>query len=196
MCVGASVAGAQSATPDSAPKPFSITRSDPALDALIALDAKLKTVASGFGFADTPLWIRGQKGAEGYLVAVSIIDNVVYKVAPNGKVSVWLDKAGYSGEDFLHDGKLALIGRMDVILMGPGCVAIDGQGRTVGARGAGPRDQATGERWHAHGAGGQVRGQALQLAERCRHHRGRRHLFHRLGRGFARRDQWRPRGDA
>jgi gluconolactonase len=129
--LGVSVASAQSAAPDTAPKPFSITRADPALDALIAPDAKLKTVASGFGFADTPLWIRGQKGAEGYLVVVSIIDNVVYKVAPNGKVSVWLDKAGYSGEDFLHDGKLALIGRMHVILMGPGCVAVDGQGRTI-----------------------------------------------------------------
>lgn len=123
MCVGASVADAQGV--------FRITRADPALDALIAPDAKLKTVASGFGFADTPLWIRGQKGAEGFLVAVSIIDNVVYKVAANGKVSVFLDKAGYSGDDFLHDGKLATIGRMHVILMGPGCVAVDGQGRIV-----------------------------------------------------------------
>src|SRR5262245_43533776 len=114
MCLGVSVASAQGAAAGTAPKPFSITRADPALDALIAPDAKLKTVASGFGFADTPLWIRGQKGAEGFLVAVSIIDNVVYKVASNGKVSVFLDKAGYSGDDFLHDGKLALIGRMHV----------------------------------------------------------------------------------
>ena len=131
MCVGVSAASAQGVAADAAPKPFSITRADPALDALIAPDAKLKTVASGFGFADTPLWIRGQKGEAGYLVAVSIIDNVVYKVAANGKVSVFLDKAGYSGEDFLHDGKLATIGRMHVILMGPGCVAVDGEGRTV-----------------------------------------------------------------
>ncbi len=75
MCLGASVAGAHDAPPSA------FSKADPALDALIAPDAKLKTVASGFGFADTPLWIRGQKGAEGYLVAVSIIDNVVYKVA-------------------------------------------------------------------------------------------------------------------
>src|SRR5690348_8125665 len=123
LFLGASVANAQT--------PFSITRSDPALDALIAPDAKLKLVASGFGFIDTPVWIRGQNGAEGYLLASSIIDNVVYKVTPAGKVSVFLDKAGYSGEDFLHDGKLALIGRAHVILMGPGCVAVDGQGRIV-----------------------------------------------------------------
>lgn len=131
MCLGASVAGAQSAAADPSPHRFSITRADPALDALIAPDAKLKTVASGFGFVDTPLWIRGEKGAGGYLVAVSIIDNVVYKVSATGKVSVFLDKAGYSGDDFLHDGKLALIGRMHVILMGPGCVAVDRQGRIV-----------------------------------------------------------------
>ena len=131
MCLGVSLASAQGAAADATPKPFSITRSDAALDALIAPDAKLKTVAAGFGFVDTPLWIRSQKGAPGFLVAVSIIDNVVYKVAANGKVSVFLDKAGYSGEDFLHDGKLASIGRMHVILMGPGCVAVDGQGRIV-----------------------------------------------------------------
>jgi gluconolactonase len=130
-CLGMSVANAQSAPPDATPKPFSIERVDPALDALIAPDAKLTPVASGFGFVDTPLWIRGQNGAPGFLVAVSIIDNVVYKIAPNGKVSVFLDKAGYSGDDFLHDGKLATIGRMHVILMGPGCVAVDGEGRIV-----------------------------------------------------------------
>jgi gluconolactonase len=131
VCLGVSVASAQGAAAEVAPKPFSIERADPALDALMAPDAKLKTVASGFGFVDTPLWIRGKAGAGGFLVAVSIIDNVVYKVAPDGKVSVFLDKAGYSGEDFLHDGKLAFIGRMHVILMGPGCVATDAEGRTV-----------------------------------------------------------------
>ena len=64
-------ANAQSA-PDSA-SPFKITRSDPALDALIAPDAKLKTIASGFGFSDGPVWVRGQNGAPGYLLVSSII---------------------------------------------------------------------------------------------------------------------------
>jgi hypothetical protein len=50
LCLGLSVASAE---------PFSITRSDPALDALIALDAKLKLIAGGFGFIDTPVWIAG-----------------------------------------------------------------------------------------------------------------------------------------
>ena len=114
-----------------APRPFSITRSDPGLDALLAPDAKLRTVAAGFGFIDTPLWVQGRSGAQGYLLASSIIDNVIYKVTPGGKVSVFLEKAGYSGSDFATDGKLAQIGRMRVILFGPGCVATDAQGRVV-----------------------------------------------------------------
>jgi gluconolactonase len=126
-----SVAHAQPAPPDPTPQPFSITRADPALDALIAPDAKLKTVAAGFGFIDGPVWIAGRDGAEGYLLASSIIDNVIYKVTAAGKVSVFLDKAGYSGEDFANVGKLARIGRARVVLFGPGCAGVDAQGRVV-----------------------------------------------------------------
>ncbi len=74
------IANAQSpAEADATPQPFAIEKSDPSLDNLIAPDAKLTTVAGGFGFIDTPLWIRGRDGQPGYLVAVSIIDNVIYK---------------------------------------------------------------------------------------------------------------------
>ena len=114
-----------------APQPFRITRSDPALAALLAPDAKPRIVASGFGFIDTPLWVRGRNGQAGYLLASSIIDNVLYKVTPAGKVSLFLENAGYSGSNFATDGKLAQIGRMHVILMGPGCVAVDRQGRLI-----------------------------------------------------------------
>ena len=83
LCIGFCVATAQAApTVDPVPHPFNITRADPALDALIAPDAKLTTIAAGFGFIDGPVWIRGHNGAEGYLLASSIIDNVVYKVTP------------------------------------------------------------------------------------------------------------------
>jgi gluconolactonase len=132
LCIGFCVVTAQAApTADPAPHTFSITRADPALDALIAPDAKLTTVAAGFGFIDGPVWIRGRNGAEGYLLASSIIDNVVYKVTATGKVSVFLDRAGYTGEDFANAGKFALIGRAHVLLMGPGCTGVDGEGRVV-----------------------------------------------------------------
>jgi gluconolactonase len=131
VCPGHSVAGAQPGPANVAPHPFSITRSDPALDALIAPDARLQTVAAGFGFIDGPVWVAGQHGAEGYLLASSIIDNVIYKVTAAGKVSVYLDRAGYSGEDFANVGKFAQIGRAHVLLMGPGCTGIDRQGRLI-----------------------------------------------------------------
>ena len=131
MCLGVSLASAQPVPRDPSPHPFSITRSDPSLDELIAPDAELRTVASGFGFIDGPVWIAGRDGHEGYLLASSIIDNVIYQVTATGKVSVFLDRAGYSGEDFDHVGKLALIGRAHVLLMGPGCTGVDRQGRLI-----------------------------------------------------------------
>ncbi len=131
LCSGLSTAFARSDPGDEAPHPFSITRLDPALDALIAPDAQLRMVASGFGFSDGPVWIRGRDGAEGYLLAVSIIANVIYKVTAAGKVSVFLDHAGYSGEDFAHVGKLAYIARIHMILIGPNCTGVDGQGRLI-----------------------------------------------------------------
>jgi gluconolactonase len=131
MCWGCSSVNAQRTPAGSAPQPFSITRSDPALDALIAPAAKLKTIASGFGFIDGPVWVAGRKGAAGYLLASSIIDNVIYKVTAAGKVSVYLDRAGYSGDDFANIGKFAQVGRAHVLLMGPGCTGIDRQGRLI-----------------------------------------------------------------
>lgn len=131
LCLGIPVANAQLAPPDPAPHPFSITRLDPGLDALIAPDAKLTTVATGFVFSDGPVWIRGRDGAEGYLLAVSIFGNVIYKVTPAGKVSVFLDRAGYSGDDFAHVGKLSYIARIHMILMGPNCTGVDWQGRLI-----------------------------------------------------------------
>jgi gluconolactonase len=131
LCLGPRIAGAQAPAPDTAAHPFSLTRADPALDALIAPDAQLRTVAAGFGFVDGPVWIAGSKSAAGYLLASSIIDNVVYKVTAAGKVSVFLDRAGYSGTDFANVGKFAQIGRAHVLLMGPGCTGVDPQGRLI-----------------------------------------------------------------
>ncbi len=129
--LGLSAASAQPAPPSASPQPFRITRADPALDALIAPGARLRTVASGFGFADGPVWVRGRDGAPGYLLVSSIIGNVIYKVTPQGRVSPFLDKAGYSGTDFAHDGKLAYFARIHVILIGPNCTGVDGQGRLI-----------------------------------------------------------------
>lgn len=129
-CLSLAPARAQS-TDEGAPQPFKITRSDPALDALIAPDAMLTTVASGFTFSDGPVWVRGKTGTPGHLLVSNIVGNVIYKVTASGDVSVFLDNAGYSGSDFAHDGKLSYIGGLHIILIGPNCTGIDPQGRLV-----------------------------------------------------------------
>ena len=44
--------------PAPASKPFSITRSDPGLDAIISANATIETLATGFGINEGVIWIR------------------------------------------------------------------------------------------------------------------------------------------
>jgi gluconolactonase len=104
---------------------------DPEFEKLVDPKVELQTVASGFGFSDGPVWVRGTQQAPGYLLVSSIIGNVIYKVTPDGAVSVFMDKAGYTGSDFAHDGKLSFVAGMHVILIGPNCTGVDPQGRLV-----------------------------------------------------------------
>ncbi len=115
--------------PAPAPKPFSITRSDPALDAVISPNATIETLATGFGINEGVLWIR--EGNSGYVLVSSLIDNVIYKITPDHKVSVFMEKAGYTGNDPNHVGIQTRAGRTHVIIIGPNCALLDAQGRLV-----------------------------------------------------------------
>ncbi len=115
--------------PAPAPKPFSITRSDPALDAIVSPDAALEVIASGFGINEGVLWVND--GERGYLLVSSLIDNVMYKITPDHTVSVFMEKAGYTGRDPNHVGMQTRSGRSHVIIIGPNCATLDGQGRLV-----------------------------------------------------------------
>ena len=75
----------------------SVVRLDPALDALVAADAKVELVKSGFGFTEGPVWV--QQGKTGYLLFTDIPGNVVWKLTPDGQTSVYLRDAGYHGPD-------------------------------------------------------------------------------------------------
>src|SRR5213593_633484 len=68
-----------------------VVKLDPALDALISVDAKIEKVASGFGFTEGPVWV--QRGREGYLLFTDIPGNKVHKMTSDGKVSVYEDRA-------------------------------------------------------------------------------------------------------
>jgi gluconolactonase len=115
--------------PPPAAKPFSITRSNPALDALVASDTKAELIASGFGLNEGPVWVR--EGTSGYLLVGGLLDNVIYKVSADKKVSVFLEKAGYTGTDVDHVGTQTRSGRSHVLLIGPSCASLDSQGRLI-----------------------------------------------------------------
>jgi len=115
--------------PAPAPKPFDITRSDPALDAIVAANTKAELIATGFGLNEGPVWVR--EGQSGYLLVSGLLDNVIYKIAADKTVSVFMEKAGYSGTDVNHTGTQTRSGRSHVLLIGPSCTSLDSQGRLI-----------------------------------------------------------------
>ena len=116
--------------PAPAARPFSITRADPGIDALLAPDAKVELVASGFGLNEGTTWVRDGNGS-GFLLVGGLLDNVLYKIAPDNTVSVFMEKAGYTGDDVENVGAQTRAGRSHVLLIGPSCSGVDPQGRVV-----------------------------------------------------------------
>jgi gluconolactonase len=110
-------------------KPFSITKSDPALDDIIEPNAQLVELARGFGLTEGGLWIA--EGNSGYWIFTGLLDNVLYKVTPQKQVSVFMEKAGYTGNDPEHVGTQTRSGRSHVLLIGPSCTGMDHQGRVI-----------------------------------------------------------------
>jgi gluconolactonase len=110
-------------------KPFSITKSDPALDDIIAPNAQLVELARGFGLTEGGLWIA--EGNSGYWIFTGLLDNVLYKVTPQKQVSVFMEKAGYTGNDPEHVGTQTRSGRSHVLLIGSSCTGMDHQGRVI-----------------------------------------------------------------
>jgi len=116
--------------PAPAPRPASVSRLDPDLDALIAPEAKVELVATGFGLNEGTTWVRDGHGG-GFLLLGGLLDNVLYKIAPDNTVSVFMEKAGYSGEDVDSVGAQTRAGRSHVLLIGPSCSGVDPQGRIL-----------------------------------------------------------------
>jgi gluconolactonase len=125
--MGFAVGHAQSPAPG--PRPFSIERLDPALDAIVSPDAKLELLGERFGLTEGPVWVP--EGQSGYLLLSDLIENVIYKRDAAGKVTVFLDKAGYSGADLQNAGTQTKRGRAAVLMIGPNGETLDAQGRLI-----------------------------------------------------------------
>jgi len=109
--------------------PFRIDKRDPALDTLIAPDAQLVEVASGFGLNEGVTWVP--EGDSGYVLVSGLMDNVVYKVTLDGKVTSFIEKAGFTGDDPNNTGLQTRSGRSHVLLIGPSCTGLDSKGRIL-----------------------------------------------------------------
>ncbi|MES2178247.1 MAG: SMP-30/gluconolactonase/LRE family protein [Gemmatimonadota bacterium] len=70
-----------------------IERLEPALDALIASDARVEKLAEGFQWSEGPAWnVKG-----GYLLFSDVPANTIYKWKQGEGLSVYLRPAGYTG---------------------------------------------------------------------------------------------------
>src|SRR6266852_6309466 len=108
-----------------------VVKLDPSLDALISPDAKLELVKNDFGFTEGVVWV--DQGDSGYLLLSDMYANVIYKVTPEGKVSLYLDRSGYTGYDIWRVGMPQPdANRKDVFFMiGSNGLALDRQGRLL-----------------------------------------------------------------
>jgi gluconolactonase len=96
--------------------PGGVTRLDPAIDRIVPPNARIEKLAGGFGFLEGPVWVRDG----GYLLFSDPNNNQIYRWSPDGQVSVYRTKSGYTGID---------IGRYHQ--PGSNGLAIDREGRVV-----------------------------------------------------------------
>lgn len=75
-----------------------VERLDPMLDSVVDASATVETAAEGFGFTEGPVWMKA-----GYLLFTDVPGNAIYKLQ-NGKASVFLLNAGYTGPDMWRYG--------------------------------------------------------------------------------------------
>ncbi|MBV9968520.1 MAG: SMP-30/gluconolactonase/LRE family protein [Xanthobacteraceae bacterium] len=113
-----------------------VVRLDPALDQLVAPDAKVELVKGGFGFTEGPVWMT--EGKSGYLLFTDIPGNVVWKLTPDGKASVYLENVGYQGPEVWRWGGIQNNGfdRSDprfeeFAMIGADGLTVDRQGRLI-----------------------------------------------------------------
>jgi len=76
----------------------SVEKLDPALDAIVSPSARVEILKGDyFGNVEGPLWVKD--GQSGYILISDIASNDIYKWTPDRKLSVFLQKTGFSGPD-------------------------------------------------------------------------------------------------
>jgi gluconolactonase len=109
-----------------------VIRIDPALDQIVAADARLEMLKTDyFGLTEGPVWI--QQDRTGYLLFSDIGANVIYKWTLDGALTVFLDKSGYTGDLAAvgFQGFMANNGRLNIGNFGSNGIIVDPEGRLI-----------------------------------------------------------------
>ena len=129
LALAAVFAGASLVAQSPGGTPFRIERLDPALDAIVAPDATLEELASGFALTEGPVWVG--EGQQGHLLFSDNAGNVIYKYEPGKPITAFLEKSGFTGTDNTKVGAQTVMGRVAILLIGSNGLALDPQGRLV-----------------------------------------------------------------
>src|SRR5438093_1263594 len=78
-----------------------VVRLDPALDEIVPSPPRIEKLAGGFLFTEGPVWVRDG----GYLLFSDPNDNRIYRWTPDGDLSVFRTKSGYTGPDIADYGQ-------------------------------------------------------------------------------------------
>jgi gluconolactonase len=78
-----------------------IERVDPAIDAIVPVNAKLWKLAEGFRFTEGPVWVRDG----GYLLFSDPNANRIYRYSEESGLSVFREKSGYDAADLGEYGQ-------------------------------------------------------------------------------------------
>jgi gluconolactonase len=93
LCVGLTASLASAVEPEA--RTGGIERNDPALDALVAPDAKVEVIGSGFAWSEGPAWRK----EGGYLLFSDIPNNTIYRWKEGEGLSVFLRPSGYTEDN-------------------------------------------------------------------------------------------------
>lgn len=74
-----------------------IVKTDPVLDRIVTPGTRLEKLAGGFLFTEGPVWVPATANTPGYLLFSDPNANTIYRWSPEGQVSVFRTKSGYSG---------------------------------------------------------------------------------------------------
>jgi gluconolactonase len=128
VVIVASLVASAGVSAQSRPGP-DVVKLDPALDAIVSQDARVETLKGDyFGYTEGPVWVP--EGASGYLLFSDMAANKIYKWAPEGELSVFLDRAGFTGRTF-PDVRVLNNGRLQVVILGTNGMTLDREGRLV-----------------------------------------------------------------